>query len=382
MKIYSNEDDILRNKMKRKIIALLSPSKNAYSETFIQAHKNYFDAEVKYYYNGYMPTCQEGLGNLKPSLFILFYFFIRYFFFKEGNSILQYLVLKASFKKNKIEKVYAEYGPVAASVLDVCKKLNLPLIVNFHGYDISKDEILNKYKDAYLELFDYAQFIVAVSKEMEKTLIKMGADSKKIIYTPCAPSDVYFGIEPKYDGDYFVSTGRFVDKKAPYYTILAFKKVLKKHPNAKLYISGDGPLLNSCLNLIKYYNLKNSIFLIGVTDQDKLIELYKNAVGYIQHSIISDDGDMEGTPVSILEASASGLPVVSTFHAGIKDVIINGETGLLVNEHDVDQMAENIEKIYLDRNIAKSLGQAGRVYIKENFSMEKHINILNNLIYE
>ncbi len=106
----------------------------------------------------------------------------------------------------------------------------------------------------------------------------------------------------------------------------------------------------------------------------------KEACAFVQHSITAYDGDMEGTPVAVLEASAAGLPVISTFHAGIPDVIIDGETGLLCEEHDVDGMAKNMIKILDNFGLAKRMGAAGKKRIKENFSMEKHLGILSEVV--
>ena len=79
---------------------------------------------------------------------------------------------------------------------------------------------------------------------------------------------------------------------------------------------------------------------------------------------------------------AAGLPVISTRHAGIPDVVIEGETGLLVNENDIDEMANHIIFLAENRNKAKEMGINGKNRIKSNFTLEKHIQTLNNLIYE
>ena len=101
---------------------------------------------------------------------------------------------------------------------------------------------------------------------------------------------------------------------------------------------------------------------------------------YVQHSVVSFTGDKEGTPVSILEASAAGLPVVSTVHAGIPDVIVNNESGLLVDEFDVDSMANNMIILFENRKLAQKFGNNGKLFIKENYSLMKHLEIVENLI--
>ena len=85
---------------------------------------------------------------------------------------------------------------------------------------------------------------------------------------------------------------------------------------------------------------------------------------------------MEGTPVGILEASAAGIPVIATRHAGIPDVIIDRETGFLVNEHDVDEMAKQLITLIENQDLAKKMGAKGKENIKNNFSMKMHLEVI------
>src|SRR5690606_38450958 len=103
------------------------------------------------------------------------------------------------------------------------------------------------------------------------------------------------------------------------------------------------------------------------------LELLNKCYGYVQHSITALNGDKEGTPVSILEASIAGIPVISTRHSGIKDVIIEGKTGYLVDEFDINKMAESMSAILDDRDLAMHLGQEGKKFVLHNFSINRHI---------
>ena len=89
---------------------------------------------------------------------------------------------------------------------------------------------------------------------------------------------------------------------------------------------------------------------------------------------------MEGTPVSILEASIAGLPIISTYHGGIPDVVLHEQTGLLCKEHDVNTMSTHMLQLLDDVAYAKQLGAAGKQHIKENFSLDRHIDVLNNTL--
>jgi glycosyltransferase involved in cell wall biosynthesis len=94
------------------------------------------------------------------------------------------------------------------------------------------------------------------------------------------------------------------------------------------------------------------------------------------HSVEAADGDSEGTPVALLEASASGLPVVATRHAGITDVVIDGETGSLVDEGDVDMMAAHMIELARNPGLAARMGVRGRLHVAARYSIDKNVGAL------
>jgi len=359
-------------------IALLSPNQNAYSETFIQAHKNLLKGNV-FFYNGSIDrTSLEGYGSLKKIGKTSFFKLKRELFKKTYTWYFERFIIE-SFKKKKVDVVLAEYGTTAQSYLSIIKQLNLPLIVHFHGYDASVSKII-KSNNNYKEVFETASYVVVVSKKMYRDLLHLGCPEHKLIYNVYGPQDEFFKVQPNFSKQQFISIGRFVDKKAPYYSILSFLKVIEKFPEAKMIMAGDGQLLETCKNLVSYYKIQSNVSFVGVITPEKYRVYLGESLAFVQHSIVAENGDSEGTPVGILEASASGLPVISTRHAGIPDVIIHGETGFLVEEHDVDGMAENMIKLMENTEIAKELGAKGKINIKENFNMDRHIKLLDELI--
>jgi len=363
-----------------KTLAIISPAEQAYSETFIQAHKKIPNLTVKFYSSGEVPKKLEGYGMLlKKDLYSKVVSKVK----KEVSSIQltsEEEALATSLKKEKIDVVMAEYGPTGVAVMKVCKMLKLPLVVHFHGYDASMHHLLEENGKYYQEMFQFASTIIAVSKSMEKKLLGIGCPREKLVYNTYGPNPNFFKITPSFEFKRFIGVGRFVDKKAPYYTILAFSKIIDKHPDATLVIGGKGELLSTCKNLVRYLGIEKNVSLPGVIKPEEFMDYLSNSLGFVQHSITADSGDMEGTPLAILESSAAGIPVISTIHAGIPDVIIHGKTGLLVNEHDIDGMAANMCKLLDDLDYTKKLGSLGKENIKNNFSMEKHLNGLYEII--
>ncbi|OGW44694.1 MAG: hypothetical protein A2132_05320 [Nitrospirae bacterium RBG_16_43_11] len=361
-------------------LALISPNYNRYSETFIQAHRNIPGVYVSYYYDGALPANLEGYGRLigrKPMQKVMMLLISRLL---HGGLTLREYSLARSLRLEGIKCVLAEYGGTGVAVLPVCKKLDIPLIVHFHGYDASIYDTLEKHRDGYIQLFVYAAYIVVVSQAMKQKMLSLGCPEEKIIYNVYGPDDSFFKVSPDYREKILIGAGRFVDKKAPYYTILAFSKIVNRHPDAKLIIAGTGVLHNSCHNLVKYLGMGKQIVLPGAVSPSDLKEYFKNARAVVQHSITAANGDMEGTPVVVLEAGAAALSVISTRHAGITDVVIEGETGLLSDEHDVEGMAENMDIILKDRGVALKMGQNARNHIRTNYSMQRHLQKLSDII--
>jgi colanic acid/amylovoran biosynthesis glycosyltransferase len=117
--------------------------------------------------------------------------------------------------------------------------------------------------------------------------------------------------------------------------------------------------------------LEGRIQLLGTLPHEKIVDLLASAHIYTQHSITAPNGDQEGQPVSLVEASAMGLPIISTVHSGIPEVVLDGETGYLVAEHDVKAMGNRIAEVARDPSLWTRLGEAGRSHIERNFSLER-----------
>ncbi|WP_051315448.1 glycosyltransferase family 4 protein [Algoriphagus terrigena] len=357
-------------------ICFTSPSKNVYSETFIQNLKKSIDGNIFNCF-GFFPVESED-GELKnPSSAPL----IIKALYKLGliRIPLRELYLESYLKRKRIQLIIANYGPSGAELSEISERLGISLIVHFHGYDASVEKVIQNYIVGYHTMFKIAKAIVVVSSEMRQKVIRLGADEKKVVLLRCSPSKLFNDINPDYQSNQVLAIGRFVEKKAPYLTLLAFKKAQEICPNLRIKFVGEGDLLSVCKDISESLKIDNVEF-AGVLSPLSIAKEMAESFCFVQHSKTAANGDKEGTPVAILEAMAAGLPVISTYHAGIPDVITSDQNGILVQEGDVDEMAQAIVNLYKDRDLAEYLGENGKKYAMANLTKEQYNLQWNSLI--
>ena len=363
-------------------ICLLHPSKNAYSETFIHAHIERLPAEMEVLYGRPPQFRIEDDRNIQPFWIRGAGLFARRVLHQnEISSRLSRMTLRRFLKRHNVDVVLAEYGPTGISAMDVCLEANIPLVVHFHGYDAYDKSTLKQFGSAYKRLFVAADAVIAVSRDMEQQLLSLGAPHEKLLYNPYGVDTSLFSeANPALAQPIFVAVGRFVDKKAPHLTLLAFKKVVETCPEARLIMIGEGVLWEACKQLTSALGIAHTVEFLGSRSHAEVSDTMQKARAFVQHSITTNYGDSEGTPLAVLEAGATGLPVVGTYHAGIKDVVIHKKTGFLVDEGDINSMVKYMIRLAKDTSLAATLGRRAREHICSNFSMEKSIRQLSTII--
>ncbi len=357
-------------------IAIFSPSQNPYSETFIQAHKNHLKGNVFYFYGTGAGIQLENHGQVFQPAGFKSQLISKLKKTKPLNP-WQQLVLK--LRELAIDAVLVEYGTHAYHLLPLLREIKIPVTVHFHGYDASMHAEIKRVQ-SYKEVFAIARYVIAVSQVMRNKLLDLGCPENKLVLNTYGPRNEFLDIKAQFLKKQLIAIGRFTDKKAPYYTILAFSQISKQHPEATLVMAGKGELLNTCINLVSYLNLKEQVIFPGVIDAAHFQEYLVASRAFVQHSITALSGDMEGTPLAVLEASAAGLPVIATKHAGINDVVLHEVTGLLCDEHDVNNMAQHMDALLSNKKYAQELGNAAAQRIQDHYMLEKHISKLDELL--
>lgn len=362
-------------------ICILKPNHHAYSETFIDRQIRLLQP-VKVVYEGWYPTLEEDSGRS----FLPFPFHIRLFrgifrnLFPAFYHTWYTRQLKKYFHKNKIDCVLANYGPMGVSVMDACHAAGIPLVVHFHGFDAHHRDTLRKFGAAYKSLFELSHALIAVSGDMKTSLVELGADEKKIWFNPYAVDAALFSESHPAEADpVFIFVGRFAPKKNPLLLIRSFRKVLVKVPEARLVLIGEGSLLEPARALAEELKMADRIEFAGRKSPSEVASALRHARAFVQHSLTAPDGDKEGTPNTILEASSSGLPVISTAHAGIKEAVIHGKTGFLVGEGQWEEMAEYMIRLAENPLLAQELGTAGRTHIQAAYNSERQADTFKKI---
>lgn len=367
-------------------LCIALPQQGRVTETFIAAHIDRLPHE-KFILTGFPVPDRSGDGrlllrsNLSARLFRTLWETRHQKSHAESSVHFLQLELRRFLIQSQIDVVLAEYGQTGAALYSACLATGTPLVVHFHGADASDHSVLNQYKDGYRQMFKAAKAVIAVSREMYSDLSKLGVPDSVLHYSTYGiDSDEFHGANPESSPPHFLSVGRFVEKKAPHLTLLAFRKALEEIPEARLTMVGDGPLLAVCKELANALDICDAIDFRGELEPAEVANLMRVMRGFVQHSVTSQGGDKEGTPLAIMEAGCSGLPVISTRHAGIPDVVIHGETGLLCEERDVDAMANAMKTVARDAAFAARLGKAASSRIRTHFHIDQSIDRLNSIL--
>lgn len=313
-----------------------------------------------------------------------FTFSIRYVFTKKSQNFLwiktnlinliRFAYIFNFVKKNNIALVNCFFGYIGEFFVPIKSLLPVKTSVSFHGIDISRHLLksynnLQKHCDAYFVLADYMKKeLVSASFNKEKiNVVKTGLDFSTMPLNKHVPRK-----------DQILFVGRLVEKKAVTDAILAFERISKKHTEFKMVIVGDGPLMKKAQSTVERLKLNNSIVFLGELHYAEVYQLMLESKIFFLPSKTSSDGDKEGTPVAIIEAQTFGLPIVSTYHSGIPEIVLENRTAFLSNEGDIESFAAHLERLITDVNLWKDFSDNATAFTRDNFDINKRAEKVMN----
>lgn len=245
--------------------------------------------------------------------------------------------------------------------------------VVFHGNDISR--YLKIHGDnIYQYLFSCADLMLPISKHWQQKLIKLGCEPSKIIVHHMGIDCNKFIPAPKSPVEkkpLIISVARLVEKKGLTDGIDAIAKLLPTHNQLEYWIIGDGVLRSQLTRQIEELAVSAKIKLLGWREQAELRQIISQADILLAPSVTGKNGDSEGIPVSLMEAMAQSIPVVSTDHSGISELVENDVSGYLVPEKDVKALSTKLSLLLASPELRQQMGKAGRERVLKDYNIEQ-----------
>lgn len=299
--------------------------------------------------------------------------------FKYGKQALSlrlfYTLLPFIGKESTYHIIHCHFGPNGIFGV-LLKELGIKgkIITTFHGYDMSVFISSNGNK-VYKNLFLNGDLFLPISDCWRRKLVELGCDVEKIMTHHVGIDLEKFKyserkIQPG-EPVKILTVGRLVEKKGHEYAIKAVAKVIAKHRNVIYAVAGDGPLRNRLEDLVLESGIENYVQFLGAVEQDEVLKLLQNIHIFLLPSATASNGDMEGIPVSLMEAMATGMPAISTYHSGIPELIQDGKSGFLVPERDVNTLAEKLEYLIEHPEQWPEMGRFGRKFVEENYDIKR-----------
>lgn len=281
--------------------------------------------------------------------------------------------IRRILQEQKPDLVHVHFGHLAVRVLPIIKSLGIPMIVSFHGVDASKKIYRQPaYMHHLPELLAYVTRAIIVSEHMKETLGMDEATERKVVMLPYSIDVHEFSASSSCGGDVvrILHSGRLVGKKGVDDLIRVFSLLINDHARIHLDILGGGELEPSLKSLVAELGLSNYVTFYGRQPHSKVRELMDLADIFVLNSRVADDGDMEGLPVTLLEAMSMEKAIVTTRHAGIPYAITHEHDGLLVGERDNEQLRQSIKRLVADPSLRKKLGEAARQTVVKRFNRD------------
>jgi colanic acid/amylovoran biosynthesis glycosyltransferase len=267
---------------------------------------------------------------------------------------------------------FGTYGETALRLRDI-GATSARIIVSFRGFDATKH--LRLHPDRYQALFQRGDLFLPVSRSLAERLKAAGCAESKIVvhHSGIDCARFAYAARRRNAGEVTraLSIARLTEKKGIAFGIRAVASVMATGRRVSYAIVGDGPMREELQALIDSLGLSAHMQLLGWRPHEDVIRMMQSAHVLLAPSITASDGDEEGIPNVVKEAMATGLPVVSTTHGGIPELVQDGVSGYLVPQRDVEAMANRLARIVDDPGSCEAIGLAARRTVLDEFDIKR-----------
>lgn len=257
-------------------------------------------------------------------------------------------------KTHGIEVIHAHFAPMGCRFATLAQSTGKPLVVSFYGYDYeSLPRQMPRYVALYQKLFEQADYFLCEGPFGAETLIKKGCNANKIIVQPLNTNhtNIPFVARQRLPGRFrLVQIADLTEKKGQLFAIQAFARARAVCPGLSLTLVGgarSSTYFEEVMQCIKNLGLSESIRILPFIPFDELFTFLADFDAFIHPSCQASNGDCEGgAPIVLLDAQATGLPIITTKHCDIPYVVVPDQTALVCAEKDVEELAGAIQRLY------------------------------------
>jgi colanic acid/amylovoran biosynthesis glycosyltransferase len=292
---------------------------------------------------------------------------------------------KLASESRRYDVLHAHFGPVGNSFRFARRLWDTPMVISFHGYDFTSVP-RKQGVEVYRKLFVAADLITVNSNYMGQHIQPMGCPPEKIRTLSYGIDVAKYRFKPRTvaggEPVRLLTIGRLIEKKGIEFALRSVARVARHYPQMRYDVVGDGPMRERLQGVAEEEGIAGLVRFHGALDGGAVCELLDRAHVFVLASVTAEDGDQEGTPVSLLEAQAVGLPVLSTLHSGIPEIVLNNQSGLLVPERDVEELAAGLQYMVEHPERWAKFGRNGRANIEAHFAAPKCMADLLNIYLE
>ncbi len=344
-------EDVLKNNLLNKTSYLELPNSLKLKLTY---------AFSKVFYNNILNSIRNNKGKTTyKDLIKLSYFSTRY---------------------SNVDIVHAHFAAQAAITgMQIAKIINKPFTFTAHAYEIFKEK--NYSRNRLIMLVENASKVITPSKFNKDYIVRetnCSEDKIEIVRATICPEKfkIKEPITSEEDKIKIIAIGRLVEKKGFEYLIKAMKLIVQRNPNAFLNIIGEGELENDLRKQSYNLGLAKSVNFLGALSNEKCIDELSSSDIAVLPCVKARDGDLDVCPLTLQEAMAMEIPVISTTVGSVPELIEDGIEGILVPERDENALADAIIKLIDNPTLRRKLGQNGRMKIIKEFNIKTQVNRL------
>lgn len=319
-------------------VMLLDPPRNNFLKRFI---RKYLQNKEPLIYRGEFDRLMKVIGHRKPDLMHIY------------------------------------FGHTGVHLLPFIRESRLPCVVSFHGADVMPRKDRPGYEATLRKLLHVIPLALARSESLSERLRLYGCPPEKIRINRTGIPLEHFTIVDRSanreGGLRIVQACRLIEKKGLQTSLRAFAEVVREFHHAHFDIAGEGPLRETLESLAAQLGIAEKVRFLGFLDQEQLRQLYADGDVFLHPSEITAGSDQEGVPNSMLEAMATGLPVVATLHGGIPEAVRSGVDGLLVPERNVPALAAALTEMLQSTERRLAMGKSAAEAVRSKFDQATQI---------